>query len=445
MALITDKQLRTTPEKNDIWLSDDAPKGQGRFYARISPKGACSFYFKYTNSQKKREYILLGKYDKNGIKGLTLREGREKAGELSRLYQSGILDIKEHLKEQERLANAEREAKRIEAEKLANKLTVRQLFDKWHQSQLTNRKDEGASVLRMFSKDVFPAIGHMYADEVKKGHIAEIADNILARGANRTAKMVFSDIRQMFKWALYRDWIEIDPTSGIRKADIGGKDTERERVLSEDEITILAEKMPDANLQPSTEAAVWIALATCCRIGELLKARWEHINYDKREWYIPAENAKNGDAITVYLSDFALKQFRKIESMHHYSEWLYPNRKNTSHVCTKTVTKQLSDRQRSEALSNRSSRTDTLTLPGGYWSPHDLRRTGATLLAMLGISPVVIERCLNHVEQNKMQRIYQRYSYQAEMNDAWDNLAARIESLINGKETATVIPLRSKA
>lgn len=212
--------------------------------------------------------------------------------------------------------------------------------------------------------------------------------------------------------------------------------------MSEDEIITLAEKMPEANLMPSTEAAVWISLSTCCRIGELLKARWEHINFDKREWYIPAENAKNGIAITVHLSKFTLNQFQKIESMHHYSEWLYPNRKDTDHVCTKTITKQLSDRQRSDAMSNRSSRTDTLTLPGGYWSPHDLRRTGATLLAMLGISPVVIERCLNHVEQNKMQRIYQRYSYQAEMNDAWDKLGSRIEALIGTKQVAKVLSFR---
>jgi integrase len=452
MAKLTTQELNKKPGTKDLWLTDPSSKGKGLLQARITTTGKKGFYFRYTNSKGGRQRIPLGSYDPNGVDGLTLKQAREEAGKLSRLYQSGVIDIKEHLVEQEQLAQAERraeeirlEAERLEAEIQASRLTVKQLFDKWHQAQLINRKDEGASVLRMFSKDVFPAIDHMYADEIKKGHIAEIVDNILARGANRIAKMVFSDIRQMFKWALYRDWIEIDPTSGIRKADIGGKDTERERVLSEDEITMLAEKMPDANLQPSTEAAVWIALSTCCRIGELLKARWEHINYDKREWYIPAENAKNGDAITVHLSDFTLKQFRKIESMHHYSEWLYPNRKNTSHVCTKTVTKQLSDRQRSKALSNRSSRTDTLTLPGGYWSPHDLRRTGATLLAMLGVSPVVIERCLNHVEQNKMQRIYQRYSYQTEMNDAWGKLAERLEALTSGKETAMVIPIRSKA
>jgi hypothetical protein len=44
-----------------------------------------------------------------------------------------------------------------------------------------------------------------------------------------------------------------------------------------------------------------------------------------------------------------------------------------------------------------------------------------------------------------MQRIYQRYSYQTEMNDAWGKLAERLEALTSGKETAMVIPIRSKA
>nr|WP_320050750.1 tyrosine-type recombinase/integrase [uncultured Desulfuromonas sp.] len=451
-AKLTTQALNRKPGDRDIWLTDPSPKGKGLLQARITTTGKKGFYFRYTNSNGGRQRLPLGSYDPDGISGLTLKQAREKAGTLSQLYQSGILDIKEHLEEQERIALAERkaeeaklEAERIEAEQLSKRLTVRQLFDKWRQSQLINRKDGGAYVLRMFTKDVFPAIGHMYADEIKKGHIAEIVDSILARGANRVAKMVFSDMRQMFKWALYRDWIEYDPTAAIKKSDIGKKDTERERVLTEDEIVTLAEKIPEARLLPTTEAAIWIPLATCCRIGELLKARWEHIDLDKREWFIPAENSKNGVALTINLSDFAVKQFQTVYSMHHYSQWLYPNRKDTDHVCTKTITKQLSDRQRSEAMTNRSSRTDTLTLPGGYWSPHDLRRTAATLLAMMGVSPIVIERCLNHVEQNKMQRVYQRYSYQSEMNDAWKRLGSRLEALKSGKKVAKVTPLKRKA
>ncbi|MBW2187391.1 MAG: integrase arm-type DNA-binding domain-containing protein, partial [Deltaproteobacteria bacterium] len=320
--MITDKALRVKPTGKNTWLTDKAPKGHGRFCARITPTGKKMFYFRFTDHNGKREHLPIGGYDPQGTTGLTLKEARERAGEFSRLYQTGVLDIKGYFEEQDRIAAIKRkteeiriENERLESERQRNRLTIKALFDKWEKAQLITRKDKGAYVLRMFNKDVFPMIGTMYADEVKKGHIAEVVDNILARGINRTAKMVFSDMRQMFKWALYRDWIEADPTASIKKSDVGKKDTERDRVLSEDEITSLARQMPAARLLPTTEAAVWIALSTCCRIGELLKSKWEHIDTEKREWIIPAENAKNGFAIIIHLSDFTLKQFETIRTL----------------------------------------------------------------------------------------------------------------------------------
>ncbi|MEZ5643628.1 MAG: hypothetical protein R3E99_00430 [Burkholderiaceae bacterium] len=55
------------------------------------------------------------------------------------------------------------------------------------------------------------------------------------------------------------------------------------------------------------------------------------------------------------------------------------------HVCVKTVTKQVGDRQRPGAapMSGRSKDVDALVLPGGKWTPHDLRRTAATTMAEL--------------------------------------------------------------
>ncbi|MDR0781614.1 MAG: hypothetical protein LBF16_13135, partial [Pseudomonadales bacterium] len=91
------------------------------------------------------------------------------------------------------------------------------------------------------------------------------------------AKMIFSLLRQMFSFAVDRDLIEYNPTVNIRKAKIGGKDIERDRVLSEEEIRQLHRQLPAAGMTLMAEAAIWIALSTCCRIGELLEARWEHV------------------------------------------------------------------------------------------------------------------------------------------------------------------------
>ncbi len=268
----------------------------------------------------------------------------------------------------------------------------------------------------MISKDVLPFIGELNIKEVRKGHIAEITDRLLQHGVNRMAKVVLSLTRQMFRFAVTRDLLESDPTALLSKKNIGGANVERDRVLDEDEIKELAKKLLIANMAETACFAVWIVLATCCRIGELLKARWDHIDLDRKYWRIPAQNSKNNREHIVYLSSFAVYHFIKLKELTGVEEWCFPASRKSDSLCAKTVTKQITDRQRdSEGHKNRSKQIGVLKLSRGIWKPHDLRRTGATLMNALGVLPEVAERCINHMEENKIKRIYQRYGYEAEM------------------------------
>lgn len=442
MGTITDKQMNSKPDKS-VWLTEDAPRGCGRFMARILKSGDRLFYFRYTNSDGDRIFLPIGNYDQSGKDGLTLREARTKAGELSRLYQSGVRDLKEHLDAEEvaRKAaheaemarmEAEREAAEAEIARQAARKTVSELFEHWADIDLKNRKDGGAEVRRIFEKDVLPKIGEFAVEDVKKGNVIEVVDSQLNRGVTRLAKLTLSLIRQMFRFAVDRDLIEHDPTASIRKSKIGGKEVERDRVLSREEIKALATQVPAAQMLPSTSSAIWIMLATCCRIGELVKARWLDIDFVRALWTIPAENSKNGKPHEVALSEFALGWFHDLKSYTGDSVWCYPNSKLTGPVCPRTITKQIGDRQLPEGREphkGRSSRGQTLIVPGGKWTPHDLRRTGATLMTALGVMPEVAERCLNHTEENKVKRVYQRHSYGPEKKDAWETLGAHLAEL----------------
>ena len=339
-------------------------------------------------------------------------------------------------------AVAKAQARIVEAIALQSRITVADLFERWATVELIRRKDGGQEIRRMFAKDVLPHLGDIAVEDIRKGHITAVTDALLARGVARMAKLIFSLMRQMFRFAVDRDIIESDPTSAIRKAKIGGKDTERDRVLSEDEIRALCRPMPSAQLLHTTEAAAWIALSTCCRVGELLKAQWKHVSLEKHEWYIPAENSKNGKAHTIYLSDFAMRHFNSLQGINGASRWCFPNRENTDHVCVKTVTKQLGDRQRgtSAPMSRRSPHTAALALSGGLWTPHDLRRTGATMMTALGVLPEVAERCLNHTEESRVKRTYQRHSYDAEKREAWRMLGERL-GILTRVDTDNVITL----
>ena len=292
---------------------------------------------------------------------------------------------------------------------------------------------------RLFSKDVLPAIGELAAEDVRRRHVTEITDTILARNKPRMAKVALSSIRQMFRFAVIREIVEADPTAAIPKSNIGGQNVERDRVLSEEEIRLLVKQMPGAGLMPTTELAVWIALSTGCRIGELLSAEWSHINIEQRTWFMPI--TKNGKPHTVYLSDFAIQQFRALQQHTGSGRWCYPNRDGSAPVCPKTINKQLQDRQRQpeqSRMSGRSKRSQALLLPGGKWTPHDLRRTAATMMVEAGILPEVAERCLNHAEQNRVKRTYQRHSYAAEMQQAWKMLGQRL-TVLTQPEASNVV------
>ena len=444
MAKITDRQMTAKPGNNDKWLSEVAIWGHGSLVARITPSGERLFYFRYLNSSGDRITYPIGTYSRDGLEGtMTLAEAGQRAKELAGLHKTGIRDIREHLTAEEasRIAARDAELARLASEKIAieaeqarqaSRKSVTELFEHWAKVDLINRKDRGAEVRRMFEKDVLPRLGHLAVADVKKRHITVVTDTMLARGVNRAAKIAFSLMRQMFRFAVDRDLIEYDPTASIRKAKIGGKDIERDRVLSDEEIRTLATLAPEAGLLPSTEAAIWIALSTCCRIGELLGARWGHLDLSKGTWQIPAENSKNGKPHSVTLSSFAIMQFERVRALNGSSAWCYPNTNDSGPVCSKTVTKQLGDRQREPdqgTMSRRSANAQALILPGGKWTPHDLRRTGATIMTALGILPEVAERCLNHTEENKVKRTYQRHSYTKEMAEAWHILGERLEQL----------------
>lgn len=419
---------KISPANKDVYLKDSQVQG---LVLRITPTGAKVWQLRYR--ARTGEHWASRRKGLGAFPAITTAAARKTATVLKIDVSNG----RDPSDEKRRMAEDRAEEIRLRTIEESRRITVNDLFERWACVDLINRKDKGSEARRMFHKDVLPVIGHLRVDEVRKGHFTLVTDKLLARGVNRMAKMIFSMMRQMFRFAVDRDLIEHDPSASIRKSKIGGKAVERDRVLSDDEIRKLNKQISSAGLIPSSECAIWIALSTCCRIGELLGARWQHIDLEKKVWLIPASNSKNGKEHLIQLSDFAVWQFIRVKEVTGSSTWCYPNTANTGPVCPKTVTKQIGDRQRlpeQGILSRRSSMAQALLLPGGKWTPHDLRRTGATMMTALGVLPEVAERCLNHTEENKIKRIYQRYSYANEMREAWCALGGRLQEIIYSED-----------
>jgi integrase len=121
--------------------------------------------------------------------------------------------------------------------------------------------------------------------------------------------------------------------------------------------------------------------------------RWEHVDLENAVWFVPATNTKTRVDWYVFLSDFALRHFRLLHKATGESQWCYPSSSGTEHVSVKSVSKQVGDRQvrfkKRKPLSRRRH-DDSLVLGdgrNGEWTPHDLRRTAATMMQALAVSP----------------------------------------------------------
>lgn len=418
------KHLKATNKEQLI------PDG-GNLYVRIRPisdGGAKSFRFFY-RFEGKQKWLTL--------ESTELPAARDERDTCAALLKTGIDPNLERTLQKERIRQQQLDEQEA-ITKLKARVTVNDLFARWHNIDLIGRKDRD-EVARMFNKDVLPDLGELFVEDVRKGHIGLIIDKLKMRGVHHLARNLLKLMRQMFRFAVSRDIIEFDPTASLSVAKMTTAPTERDRTLSDIEIRALARQMPDANLLKSTECAVWIALSTMCRIGELSKAKSSALDFELNTWTIPEENSKNGKAHTIYLSDFALEQFKVLKSLATSDIWIFPNRGGSSHVCEKSITKQVGGRQSENILSNRSKDNQALVLAGGKWTPHDLRRTGATMMGDLGIAPDVIEKCLNHTEENKVKRIYQRQKLEVEQAEAWQILGKHLTSLINTDASNVVL------
>jgi integrase len=337
----------------------------------------------------------------------------------------------------------------IEAAKRAavtENLTVRRLFAKWREGYLaTQRGDGGAAIQALFDRYILTHIGEMPAADVRRRDIAILLDAARARGVGRTIALLLSTIRQMYGFAIERELVEIDPTARMNATKFGARSVERDRVLSGQELIQLGrqlrlstptEKLPGtARLKDETKIAIWLLLGTGLRISELLSLRWGDVDLNECTADVRMQDsATKGHAQTVFLSRFAKERFEELAAMTRKPGqnpgWCWPAiRKPDNPVCIKTINKQLNDRQRQTRLRGRSKAGDSLVLAGGKWTPHDLRRTAATLLGDADVDQRVIDRILSHREADGMRRIYQRQKMHDQKKDAWAVLGKILQEI----------------
>jgi integrase len=276
---------------------------------------------------------------------------------------------------------------------------VRDYVGEWFQ------KDQGGNRTRRqvenaMNLHVLPEIGGRKLIEVTRSDVNTIVDKVLARGAGVQANRVLAFLRRFFNWCVERGYLETNPTSGIPKPH---REKARERVLSLDELSRVF-AAGDAVGYPFGPL-IQLLILTGQRRDEVAEATWDELELTHRRWTIPGGRAKNARPHVVHLADATVELLSGLPRMEGQT-FLFSTRGD------RPVSGFSAAKKRIDAQSHVQD-----------WTLHDLRRSFAThATETLGISPVVVDKILNHQSGavRGIAAVYQRGAYLEVRRDALD-------------------------
>lgn len=448
--------------KGDTLSDGEGLSGQVRFNSTGGILIPFRFAFKWEGNVN---WFYCGSFPANDLSAI--RQARDDASDL---VKQGIDPRVKKIANKIESRNAVAEVIQREEKRKAEALTIEDMFNVWIVDGV-RRKDGNKYIIQTFSKYVLPDIGEIEVRNLEEQHLSKIYKQIVANGKNATAFELSKDVKQMLTWAEKRKpWrqlmLEGNPADLVEISKILPADFTkiRARVLTPEEIKKLkrifdntADGYATAGkkygverpLKKEVQHAMWLCLSTLCRIGELLMAEWAHIDFQKRTWFIPSSNTKKvgkgkqTDHL-VYLSDFALSHFEALKELTGDTSWVFPARYKEGHVCVKSASKQIGDRQvmfkkRTRKLLCRVE-NNSLVLGDIEWTPHDLRTTGATMMQQLDISREIINLCQHHIIGSQVDRHYLLHDYKDKQKDAWQLLGRHLE-LLTSSDTAKDVTL----
>jgi integrase len=399
---------------------------------RVSAGGTKTWRLHYTRrSDGRRRAVSLGSYPT-----LSLKAARSKA----RGLQASI--------ENEEIRGdpaAQRQMRR-------QSITFSEIADEWldRHARMNNSPRVVRDQISMLDRHIRPGIGAMRVTEIAKRDVIRMLHEVASKpdarkGREPGRKMthrpnrVFEVVQAIFRWAIGRDLISVDPTLGLTQPI--RKKKPRERDLSPGEIHHLwsvldtasvrrSRRDPSASELPMTRPialAIKLALVTGQRIGEVARIAIPELSLEVElpMWVIPGDRTKNGQPNRVPLSPLAVKLIGEARKLAGTTPWLFPNPSGQGPIDAHAPTRALARARKAIGLED--------------FRIHDLRRTAATQMAELGINPHTISLILNHVSARQgsiTSKVYVQYTYDREKREALEAWAARLNEIIAADESA---------
>ena len=384
---LTDAYIRSLKPRPGERLVDYDAKARGLCLRSTVTTKSWSFIYRPDGSSRQRRYTI-GDYP-----AWSLSSAREKALTLRQAVQDGHDPV------------ADRKQRR-------EALTVAALIDRFIAKAKGSLRSWQAyeSLLR---RDVVRAMGDRPAGQVTRAEIANMLDTIHGR-APAVANGVHSALSSVYGWAVSEGLVTDNPVRGLRRRHAARS---RERVLSDNEVRFFWQAT--ANMVPAYRDALRLVLLTGQRPGEVIGIRAEEVDIVKAVWRIPASRVKNKRDHIVPLTGEALLLLRQLVEWQQSGPLIRTPR---GYEATNVSLAKAFSGLRAHGL-----------FPGAKATPHDLRRTAATLMGRLDIDQMTIARVLNHASTTKATvtgSIYDRHTYEPQMRRALQALDAEVRHIL---------------
>jgi integrase len=403
-------------------------------YVSITTAGVTTFSFKFTDKQTgKQRTGWLGVYNPETF---TVEDARSKVYGLKGMGGDMLAEtFREH------------KAKKVKRGKTVDEIIEERI--EWMKTPV--RKPDGemrprietwdnvASHLRRF---ISPRLGKKIASEVTKHDIATLSNDIVAGKLGVPSVANARHMRRaasgLFNWAAEagRDYVTASPCVNLPKLD---PEHPRTRVLSEEEIQIFWHGLDRDDLpwDRRTRLALKFELVTMLRSGELLAARRDELfdlDGENPRFDVPLKRVKKRRMIQQPLSDLAVEIIREA-LISDKQQFVFASPLGDQPMNRKVMATAL----RGTKYKGKVKTPGICALLGlRPFTPHDLRRTAATLAGDLGFDDAWIAKCLDHAASKKQEQIvptvtgkvYNHSKRMKEKRAVLDGVAAELRRII---------------
>lgn len=403
MAL-TDTAIRLAKaESNDRKLADS--KG---LYLLVTASGSKLWRLKYRIDGKEKK-LALGSYPEVGLKQARTRRD---AARQSAQAGSDPSIIKREARIAKRIAAtntfggiAEEYIAKLEAE---GKAAVTIAKTRWLQSKLS------------------PALGTRPMAEISPHELLAVLKKVERAGQRETARRLRSFSSRVFRYAVATARASVDPAQPLQGALVAPVAKHHAAITDPVAFGKLLRSIEIYSGQPVTKLALRFTPHVYQRPGEVRKAEWSEIDFDKALWTIPAERMKQRQPHRVPLSQQALAILREAAELSCDGRYIFPK--------LGSPLKPMCENAINGALRRMGYGPDDMTA-------HGFRSTASSLLNESGKwSADAIERALSPADGNQVRAAYHRGAHwpeRVEMAQWWSD---HLDCLAKGAEVLAFLP-----